>query len=279
MSAPPLSQTHPRSGRIIRFVDASGAVRFGEPIDDTFATAHAFDGDPFVGLRPTGETLSVAKLLAPIAPPNILCIGLNYRRHAEESGMALPERPLLFLKPTTTLAHPGDAIIHPGVTTELDYECELAVVIGRQAKNVSEDDALDHVLGYTCANDVSARDWQLRYDKQWARGKSFDTFCPLGPVLVTASAIPDPNRLHIQTRVNGETLQDSNTADMIFSVRQIIASLSANFTLLPGTVILTGTPQGVGMGRTPQRWLVPGDVCEIEIEGLGILANHVQAGS
>lgn len=191
--------------------------------------------------------------------------------------MAVPERPLLFIKPTTTLAHPGDAIVHPGTTDELDYECELAIVIGKTAKNVSEDEALNYVLGYTCANDVSARDWQLRFDKQWARGKSFDTFCPLGPVLVTADEIPDPNALQIQTRVNGETLQSSNTLDMIFNCREIIASLSANMTLLPGTVILTGTPEGVGMGRTPQRWLVVGDVCEIEIEKIGVLTNHVSA--
>lgn len=265
------------SGRIIRFVDSSGAVRFGTPADESLSTARELAGDPFHELKPTGQTMGVAKLLAPVDPPNILCIGLNYRRHAEESGMALPERPLLFIKPTTTLAHPGDPILHPTATQELDYECELAVVIGRTAKNVTEANALDHVLGYTCANDVSARDWQLRLDKQWARGKSFDTFCPLGPVLVTADVIPDPNRLRIRTRVNGETLQDSNTADMIFSVREIIASLSANFTLLPGTVILTGTPEGVGMGRKPQRWLAPGDVCEIEIEGIGTLKNHVQA--
>jgi len=276
--SPLTSPTVAPTGRLIRFLDATGAIRHGEPVDDTLSEAAVFAGDPLSGLTRTAEVLPVAKLLAPVNPPNILCIGLNYRRHAEESGMALPERPLLFLKPTSTLAHPGDPIIHPAATSELDYECELAVVIGRTAKNVSEDQALDHVLGYTCANDVSARDWQLRYDKQWARGKSFDTFCPLGPVLVTPAVLPDPNRLRIRTRVNGETLQDSNTADMIFNVRQIIASLSANFTLQPGTVILTGTPEGVGMGRKPPRWLVPGDVCEIEIEGIGLLKNHVQAG-
>ena len=270
------SRTAPPPSRIIRFLDGAGAIRFGEPADDSLSEAVVLSGDPFTGLTRTGESMAVGKLLAPVDPPNILCIGLNYRRHAEESGMALPERPLLFIKPTSTLAHPGDPIIHPAATSELDYECELAVVIGRAAKNVTEDEALDFVLGYTCANDVSARDWQLRFDKQWARGKSFDTFCPLGPVLVAPSAIPDPNRLRISTRVNGETLQDSNTADMIFSVRQIIASLSANFTLLPGTVILTGTPEGVGMGRKPPRWLVPGDTCEIEIETIGILKNHLQ---
>jgi len=276
MSTPASPAASASGGRIIRFLDAAGTIRYGTPVDESFSSARVLGGDLFTGLRPTGETLAITKLLAPVAPPNILCIGLNYRRHAEESGMALPERPLLFLKPTTTLAHPGDPIIHPSTTSELDFECELAIVIGRTAKNVSEADALDHVLGYTAANDVSARDWQLRLDKQWARGKSFDTFCPLGPVLATPDHIPNPNRLRIQTRVNGETLQDSNTADMIFSVREIISSLSANFTLLPGTVILTGTPEGVGMGRNPQRWLQPGDVCEIEIEGIGILRNHVQ---
>jgi 2-keto-4-pentenoate hydratase/2-oxohepta-3-ene-1,7-dioic acid hydratase in catechol pathway len=262
--------------KIIRFVDHAGNVRYGTPTDDTYTTATALEGDLFTGLTPTKELLSVAKLLAPITPPNILCIGLNYQRHAEESGMAVPDRPILFIKPTSTLSNPGDPIIHPKNSEEVDYECELAVVIGKTAKNVDEDDALDYVLGYTCANDVSARDWQLRYDKQWTRGKSFDTFCPLGPVLVTVDEIDDPNELQIQTRVNGETLQNSNTADMIFDVCEIISSLSKNFTLLPGTVILTGTPEGVGMGRTPKRWLVPGDVCEIEIEGIGVLINTVE---
>jgi 2-keto-4-pentenoate hydratase/2-oxohepta-3-ene-1,7-dioic acid hydratase in catechol pathway len=207
---------------------------------------------------------------------NILCIGLNYRRHAIESNMPIPERPILFIKPTSTLCSHGDDIILPQ-TDELDYECELAVIIGKAAKNVSEDDALSYVLGYTCANDVSARDWQLRLDKQWARGKSFDTFCPLGPHLVPASEIPDPNALRIQTRVNGVTLQDSNTRDMIFSVREIISYLSHGMTLLPGTVILTGTPEGVAMGRSPSPWLKVGDVTEIEIEGIGVLRNTVVA--
>ncbi len=207
---------------------------------------------------------------------NILCIGLNYRRHAIESDMPIPERPILFIKPTSTLCpHEGDILLPQ--TEELDYECELAVIIGKAAKNVSEEDALDYVLGYTCANDVSARDWQLKLDKQWARGKSFDTFCPLGPTLVPASEIPDPNALRIQTRVNGITLQDSNTKDMIFSVREIISYLSQGMTLLPGTVILTGTPEGVAMGRTPSPWLKPGDAVEIEIEGIGVLRNQVVA--
>jgi len=193
--------------------------------------------------------------------------------------MEIPERPVLFLKPTSAVVGPGDAIVLPGDSDEVDYEAELAVVIGRTARDVSEADALDYVLGYTCANDVSARDWQLRLDRQWARGKGFDTFCPLGPALVTADEVPDPNALGIRTRVSGEELQSSSTADMIFSVREIVAYLSRGMTLLPGTVILTGTPEGVGQGRTPNRWLRPDDVCEIEIDTLGTLRNPVTAAA
>jgi 2-keto-4-pentenoate hydratase/2-oxohepta-3-ene-1,7-dioic acid hydratase in catechol pathway len=264
--------------RILRFEDGAGQIRFGAAVDGDDFRADVLSGDPLSGGRPTGEIVDVARPLAPIAPTNILCIGLNYRRHAEESKMAIPERPLLFLKPTSTVIAPNDSIILPPQSSEVDYECELAVVIGRTARRVSEADALDHVFGYTIANDVSARDWQLRLDKQWARGKSFDTFCPLGPAIVTADEIPDPQALSIKTIINGETLQDSHTSDMIYSVRQIISYLSDGMTLLPGTVILTGTPEGVGMGRTPNRWLAPGDLCAIEIERLGALTNPVMAG-
>ena len=250
--------------KILRFEDPSGVVRSGQPTDDSLNFARLS----------SGEILAVARILPPVDAVNILCIGLNYRRHAAESNMAVPERPILFLKPTSTVIAHGESILHPD-TKELDYECELAIIIGKAAKNVSEADALDYVAGYTCANDVSARDWQLRLDKQWARGKSFDTFCPLGPVLVTPDEIPDPDALQIQTRVNGVTLQNSNTADLIFSTRQIIAYLSKDMTLMPGTVILTGTPEGVAMGRSPSPWLKPGDVVEIEIEGIGILRNPV----
>ena len=253
--------------KLVRFLDAAGALCQGEPTSGSLTHARLVDG---------GNTVGIAKILPPVAPANILCIGLNYRRHAAESNMAVPERPILFLKPTSTVIAHGENIIHPN-TQELDYECELAIVIGKAAKNVSEEDALSYVAGYTCANDVSARDWQLKLDKQWARGKSFDTFCPLGPVLVTADEIKDPDSLQIQTRVNGVTLQNSNTADLIFSTRQIISYLSKDMTLLPGTVILTGTPEGVAMGRTPSPWLKPGDVVEIEIEGIGILKNQVIA--
>jgi 2-keto-4-pentenoate hydratase/2-oxohepta-3-ene-1,7-dioic acid hydratase in catechol pathway len=259
--------------RIIRFEDSAGTTHYGIETPDGPVKA---TGDLFTGLVATTEKADVARLLAPLVPVNIMCIGLNYKRHAEESGMAVPERPVLFIKPTSTLANPEQEILYPP-SEEFDYECELGVIIGKACKNVSKDDALDYVLGYTCVNDLSARDWQLKLDKQWARGKSFDTFCPIGPVLVTTDEIPNPNNLQIQTRISGETLQNSHTSDMIFDVKTIISYLSEGTTLLPGTLILTGTPEGVGMGRTPKRWLNPGDVCEIEIENIGVLRNTVGA--
>jgi 2-keto-4-pentenoate hydratase/2-oxohepta-3-ene-1,7-dioic acid hydratase in catechol pathway len=264
--------------KIIRFVDAHGLSQYGTPTDSSLTHAEKLSSSPITGGTPTGEMLEVKRLLAPVEAVNILCIGLNYRRHALEAGMDIPERPVLFMKPTSSVTNPGDDVIHPTQVSELDYECELAVVIGKAAKNVSEADALEYVLGYTACNDLSARDWQIRLDKQWIRGKSFDGFCPLGPVLVTADEIPDPQTLRIQTRVNGVKLQDSSTADMIFSVRQIVSYLSKDMTLLPGTVIITGTPEGVGMGRKPQLWLKPGDVCEIDLERVGVLTNKIIAG-
>lgn len=263
--------------RYVRFLDAAGNARHGRLTDPAdLSRAELLTASPLAGGTPTGTVEAVTRLLAPIEPTNILCIGLNYRRHAAESNMAEPEYPILFLKPTSAVVGPGDVIRVPAQTSEPDYECELAVVIGRACRDVSEADALDYVFGYTCANDVSARDWQLRRDRQWARGKSFDTFCPLGPVLVSAQEIPDPNALRIVTRVSGETVQDSNTRDMIFSVRRIVSYLSHDMTLLPGTVILTGTPEGVGMGRTPARWLQDGEACEVEIESIGTLVNPVE---
>lgn len=269
--------------KIIRFEDEQGRIGYGRVEGGTgggdLSRAERMTGDPFSsGFAPSGETVEVRRLLAPVAPPNILCIGLNYRRHADESNATYPERPILFIKPTSTVIGPEEPIILPADSSEVDYECELAIVMGRAAKNVSEADALSYVLGYTAANDVSARDWQLRLDRQWARGKSFDTFCPLGPTLVTADEIPDPDALDISMRLSGEVVQSSNTADMIFSTRHIISYLSRGMTLLPGTVILTGTPEGVGMGRTPARWLRPGDVCEITLSGgVGTLRNPVIA--
>lgn len=233
--------------KILRFEDPQGRVSYGTPTGDDLQNAQRLTGDLFSGLTPTGETVPVQRVLTPLDPPNILGIGLNYGRHADESGMPHPERPILFLKTTTTVIGHDAPIVLPGISEEVDYECELAVVIGKAARNVSEDDALSYVLGYTCANDVSARDWQLRLDRQWVRGKSFDTFCPLGPVLVTADELPDPNALTIRTRLSGEVVQNSNTADMIFNVRHLVSYLSRGMTLAPGTVILTGTPEGVGV--------------------------------
>ncbi len=218
------------------------------------------------------------KLLAPLQPTGILAIGLNYRKHAEEGGKGVPERPMLFMKSLNTVQHPGDPIEIPQKlrSTEVDYECELAVVIGRRCKNVSRTEALNYVLGYTCANDVSARDWQQRWGGgQFCQGKSFDTFCPLGPVLVTRDEIPNPNNLGIKTILNGTALQDWNTNDMVFDVPTLIEFLSASKTLLPGTVILTGTPHGVGFARKPPVFLQPGDTISIAIEGIGTLTNPV----
>jgi 2-keto-4-pentenoate hydratase/2-oxohepta-3-ene-1,7-dioic acid hydratase in catechol pathway len=263
--------------KLIRYLDSAKVIHYAAEQPD--GSAIRLDGDPFSGLRPTGERAAIARLLAPIVPAQILCIGLNYRRHAEETGAKIPERPILFAKGVNTLQHPGAPIEIPVhlPSHEVDYECELAVVIGRACKNVARADALSYVLGYTCCNDVSARDHQLRLGGgQWCRGKFFDTFAPLGPRLVTPDELPDPNALRIRTRLNGCTVQDSTTADMIFDVPALIEYLSASTTLVPGTVILTGTPSGVGMAAKPgPRWLRQGDLVEIDIEGIGVLQNPV----
>ncbi len=261
--------------KIIRFQDNAGVVHYGERVDE--GSARRIEGTIFETFRVTDRVVRIGKLLAPVEPRTILCIGLNYRRHAEETGAQLPEHPVLFIKAANALAHPGDPIVIPKVAPgQVDYECELAVVIGRSAKNVERQHALDYVLGYTCANDVSARRWQKEGGgKQWCRGKSFDTFCPLGPCLVTADEIPDPNTLAIQTTLNDRIMQESTTADMIFDVPSLISFLSEGTTLLPGTVILTGTPQGVGFARNPPVFLKNGDRVAIEIERIGTLVNSV----
>ncbi len=209
-------------------------------------------------------------------PGKIICVGLNYRGHAEEQGAALPERPLLFAKWTTSLTGPGLPIVLPPVSQKVDYEAELAVVIGSRVKAVSVENALETVRGYLCANDVSARDVQ-RADRQFTRAKSFDTFCPVGPELVPAAEIPDPQALGIRALVNGEVRQDSSTADMIFSVAELIAFASEAITLEPGDLFLTGTPPGVGEFRDPPLYLREGDEVTIEIDGLGALTNPVHA--
>lgn len=238
------------------------------------------EGELLGDFRVTDRPAQVGKILAPLVPTNILCIGLNYRQHAEETGAKIPEFPVLFLKATSSVQNPGDPIELPRAlrSEEVDYECELAIVIGKRCKNVSRKDALDYVLGYTCANDVSARDWQKRKGGgQWSRGKTFDTFCPLGPWIVTPEEIPNPNALRIRTELNGQTVQDWNTDDMIFDVPALIEFLSGSTTLLPGTVILTGTPHGVGMARKPPLWMQAGDSVTVEIERIGSLTNPVVA--
>jgi 2-keto-4-pentenoate hydratase/2-oxohepta-3-ene-1,7-dioic acid hydratase in catechol pathway len=209
-------------------------------------------------------------------PGKIVCVGLNYRDHAEEQGVELPQAPLFFAKYTTALIGPGDPIVIPPVVQKCDYEAELGVVIGSTCRNVSKENALEAVRGYVCANDVSARDLQFA-DGQWTRGKSPDTFCPVGP-LVPARDVPDPHTLRIRALVNGETLQDSNTANLIFGIDEIISYASKTSTLEPGDLILTGTPAGVGVFRDPQRLLQPGDTVTIEIERVGELTNPVVAG-
>lgn len=234
-------------------------------------------GDIYKGLVDTGQPAS-GKILAPIVPGNILCIGLNYRDHAKEANLEIPEHPVLFIKMSSCLQNPDDPILLPRVlnSSKVDYEAELAVVIGKSCHNVNRAEAMDYVLGYTCANDISARDWQKHGGGgQWCRGKSFSTFCPLGPVLVTADDIPDPNKLSIQCRLNGELVQDGHTSNMIFDVPSLIEFLSGSSVLPAGTVILTGTPHGVGFARKPPVFLQPGDTVSVAIENIGVLKNHV----
>jgi 2-keto-4-pentenoate hydratase/2-oxohepta-3-ene-1,7-dioic acid hydratase in catechol pathway len=208
------------------------------------------------------------------SPAKIICVGLNYRDHAEETGAELPTAPLLFAKWANTLIGPGEPIVLPPESSQVDYEAELGVVIGRTGRRVAERDALDHVRGYVCVNDVSARDLQFA-DGQWTRGKSPDTFCPVGPRLVPREEVDDPQALAIRCLVNGEALQDSTTANMVFSVAEIIAYVSRTVTLEPGDLIATGTPAGVGVFRDPKVLLQDGDEVTVEVEGLGRLTNPV----
>ncbi len=210
-------------------------------------------------------------------PGKIVCVGLNYRDHAEEQGTELPAAPLLFAKFTTSLIGPGDPIVIPSVVTRCDYEAELGVVLGATVRNVSKENAFEAVAGYVVANDVSARDLQFA-DGQWTRGKSPDTFCPVGP-LVPAADVPDPHALGIRAILNGETMQDSSTANLIFGIDEVISYASQTSTLEAGDLILTGTPAGVGVFRDPPRLLQPGDEITIEIEGVGSLTNPVEAES
>ncbi len=218
------------------------------------------------------------KIAPPVPRPGkIICVGLNYRDHAEESGMAIPTSPITFSKYVTCIIGANDEIIVPSKSEQTDYEAELAFVIGRRAKNVKKENALDYVLGYTNFNDVSARDFQFA-DGQWTRGKSCDTFAPIGEFIATTDEIMDPHNLRIQFRLNGETMQDSNTNQLIFRIPEIIEFLSQAMTFEPGDIIATGTPPGVGFARKPPIFLKDGDIAEVEIEGLGILSNPVRKG-
>lgn len=263
--------------RICRFIDEQNRVCLGHDYVDGKATLLEDTGQ---GFQASQQRVAVKQLLMPVVPSSIMGIGLNYHDHAKETGAELPKHPILFMK-NISAAIGSDAAIHIPASCvdpqQVDFEGELAVVIGKPAKNVKAEQALDYVLGYTIANDVSARRWQKHAGGgQWCKGKSFDTFCPIGPEIVTTDEITDPQNLTIQTKVNGELMQNGNTKDMIFSVARIIEFLSEDATLTPGTVILTGTPSGVGYARDPRVFLKKGDVVEITIEKIGTLRNTVE---
>ncbi|PLY12355.1 MAG: 5-carboxymethyl-2-hydroxymuconate isomerase [Sedimenticola sp.] len=263
--------------RITRFIDENGTVQHGIAQQD--GTAQLLKGDIQTGFMRQDEQRQISRILAPLTPVNIFCIGLNYREHAQETGAPIPDTPVVFMKPTTAVNHHQAEILLPAACNhgpEVDYEAELCVIIGKTARNVAQSDALDYVFGYTCANDVSARRWQKHGGGgQWIRGKSFDSFCPLGPVMVTADEIPDPQTLRVRSQLNGAVMQDGNTSDMIFPIASLIHHLSQDLTLLPGTVILTGTPSGVGFARNPQVFLAEGDEISVEIDVIGKLQNRV----
>jgi 2-keto-4-pentenoate hydratase/2-oxohepta-3-ene-1,7-dioic acid hydratase in catechol pathway len=256
--------------KIARF-SRDGRIQFGIVEGDrTFFC----EGDPFDGLRKTEGSVATEtlKFLAPVSPPNIICLGLNYKAHADEGGAKYPSNPLLFFKTTTSLIGPGDPIVLPeGYEESIDYEAEMAIIVGKRAKNISEEDVPAVVLGYTVANDVSNRNAQFT-DGQWARGKSHDTFCPLGPFIVTDL---DGDEQDIECRLDGKVMQSSNTSNMIFPCRKIVSFISKSMTLLPGTVILTGTPEGVGFARKPPVFLKAGQVVESTVQGIGTLTNPV----
>ncbi|MCA9893818.1 MAG: fumarylacetoacetate hydrolase family protein [Anaerolineae bacterium] len=263
----------------VRFQDSDGifyGIQEGDSVQKTILTwddilaGRSADGGQSVAL-------SSVKVLAPVARPSkIVAVGQNYMDHCREQNVAPPTRPILFTKFTTSIIGTGDTIeFSESLTQQADYEVELAVVIGKEARKVSEEDALDHVFGYTVVNDVSARDLQYS-DKQWVRAKSLDTFCPMGPCVVTANEIADPQALKLRTTLNDTIMQDSTTAEMIFDVRHLISFCSQAFTLLPGDVILTGTPDGVGKFREPPIFLKDGDTVTCEVEGIGQISNPVR---
>ncbi|KXX74209.1 Fumarylacetoacetate hydrolase domain-containing protein 2 [Madurella mycetomatis] len=270
--------------RLVRFINAQGGISFGdlksEPTADLAgAKVEVLEGDIEEGFRGTGRTERIQRLLCPLPRvPLVVCIGLNYQKHATEANLHVPPYPVVFTKPADALAGPLDDVpIHPDAQGMLDYEGELTVVIGKDAKNVSEADALQHVLGYTVGNDVSARNFQLPDTSggQFCYAKSFDSFAPIGPCVVASRLIPDPQTLRLVTRVNGQVRQETETSDMIFSVARIIAHLSRGTTLRKGTIIQTGTPSGVGLFMEPKGFLKDGDVVEVAIDGIGAIRNKM----
>ena len=266
-----------RTGAVVKedaFVDVSAAGDVFKLMTDAAARNQAAD----IAAKGQTTSLSAARLLAPYAPRNLICIGLNYMDHVRETKSTLPDRPVIFAKFTNALANPNDAVTWYGDTLrQVDYEAELAVVIGKPCYRVAEADALAYVGGYTCGNDISARDIQNSdSSKQWTMGKTPDGFYPIGPALVTADDIPDPQALGIRSILNGQVMQDSNTKEMIFSVARLIAHISRFMTLMPGDLISTGTPHGVGAGRNPQVFMKDGDEIVVEIDQIGTLCNRMR---
>lgn len=263
--------------KLIRFLSEDDRVLWGTVDSPASKTAMLIRGSVFDKFEISSQEIKVKKLLPPVSPPNILGIGMNYKTHAAETGIKPPDIPVMFIKATGTLIGPEDPIVLPRAGPyQVDCEAELAIVIGKTAKNVSKEEAMNYILGYTCANDVSARDWQIRKQKtQWTRGKSFDSFCPVGPWVITKDEILAPHNLGIQSDINGKIYQDSSTSDMIFDIPTIVSNLSQSITLFAGTIILTGTPHGIGFTRVPPVFLKDGDIVTIFIEKIGHLTNTV----
>ncbi|KAH8760806.1 hypothetical protein BGZ57DRAFT_905392 [Hyaloscypha finlandica] len=276
--------------RLVRFLAKDGRTYYGDAILPDGVTdiakakqAKIIRGQIFGKYDVTDQVEDIRLLLAPLAlddAKTVRCLGLNYEQHAKESNLPIPKFPVLFYKPITSLAGPTDPIpVHPLAQqgTGLDYECELVAIIGKACSDVPEYSALDYALGYAIGNDVSHRDWQLKHGGgQWSLGKGFDGWAPYGPGIVSSKIIKDPQNLQITTKLNGKTVQESSTKDMIFGIAKTIAFLSQGTTLLPGDLIFTGTPQGVGMGRKPQLWLKDGDIVEVGLEGVGSCVNKVE---
>ena len=263
--------------RILRYINKEEKIFYGVPKNNNFV--NRIEGDIYEEYAETQKKEEIVRILAPIVPKDIFCIGLNYKKHAEESKAKIPDYPVVFMKNTGSINNPKDSIRIPKAlkSSKVDYECELAVVIKKECYNVKRSDAYNYVLGYTCANDVSARDWQGEFGGgQWVRGKTFATFCPIGPSIVTHEEIVDPHNLEIKTILNQKEMQNWNTNDMIFDIPYLIEFLSGSTILRPGTLILTGTPHGVGAARKPQVFLKDGDQVKIEIEKIGSLENGVK---